>query len=277
MNDSVEAGNGFVEKADEQDELHQLAGRHAAAHTPPRTGHKQQDEAEIAEQRHGWRVEGPRGHEARLFVFKAVTGSEKFFLPHVLGGVALDLTNAGKGVVQRGIEGAGRFAGGGGARGHPAGIDPATGGDERRGRENDQGELRVGHEHDNGSDEDLQHSGEALLNAFEDDALRGGHVVGELGEDVAGALMIEPAQRQEFDFTMKLAAQVGDHALLEGAVHTSAEVVESFTHGEGEDCEAACLPDEIRALLRDDFIHEPAYDAGKDEDQARACDGEGEL
>ena len=39
--DAVEPGDGFVEKTDEEQELHQLTRCHAALHTPPGAGHEQ--------------------------------------------------------------------------------------------------------------------------------------------------------------------------------------------------------------------------------------------
>ena len=106
-----------------------------------------------------------------------------------------------------------------------------------------------------------------MLDAFENDALRGGHVIGHAREDVARALAIKPSQRQVGDLPMKLPAQIKDHALFEGAVYPRADVEEELAQEERTHGQRARFPDAGHVFARDEVIHKPLHHAGKHDDQ----------
>ena len=273
----VQPRDGLIQEADEEQKFHQLTGSHAALHAPPGARHEQQNQAGISQQRHRRSIKGPRRHEARLPVFEAMAGGEELPLPHLFHGEALDLPDASDGIVQRGIERAGGLTRCRGPWRNPARIDPATGRYERRGCQDDERELGIRGQHDDGGDDDLQCGGEPLLDAFQDHSLGRGHVIRQFGEDVPSALMVKPAQRQQLHLPVQLAAQIGDHALLKGAVHPRAEIEEALAQREGQQRQTARAPDEVAALVRDDFIHEPAHDARKHKDERGTRHGQSEL
>ena len=127
--------------------------------------------------------------------------------------------------------------------------------------------------HERAGEEELEHGRHGLVDALQDDALGVRHIIRHAHEDIAGALSVEPFQRQMLDLAVELAPQVIGHLQLEGVVRDGAEAEEDLAEKHGPQRHRSGGQDAAHILRWDDVIQKPLRKTGKDEAKKRARDG----
>src|SRR5437667_1726784 len=106
------------------------------------------------------------------------------------------------------------------------GVSQRPGNQKWERRQREQGQLDVKIKHDSDDNEHLQDRDHALLDAVDQDALDRVHVFQNARHQIARRAIVEPAQRQQLDMGVKIAAQVENHFLLESVVQQNPQRVE---------------------------------------------------
>ena len=109
-------------------------------------------------------------------------------------------------------------------------------------------------------DEELQDGGECLVEALDDDAVHGRHVVGDAGHDFPGGISIEPLDGQALELVVELDADDVGEFQLEVVVQVGAEGEKDLPGEDRSRTEESGGKDEIRPVFSDDHINEPHRD-----------------
>ncbi len=276
--EGVEAVDGFVEEAEEEEEGDEFALGEGAGHDLLTAESEDEDVTCHFHEGHAGRVVSPPAHHAESGLaehFGRLVEADEF---GGFRGVAFDLADAGDVVVEEGVEVGGGFALVAVAVASFGGIDPCADGEEGDGEGGPAGDERVEEVEVDADAEDLEHGDDALFDAIDEDAFHIGDVFDNSGHDVAGAAGIEPVEWEELDFRVEVGADVEDDFLLEVVVYKDAGTVEGVADEEGE--EGHDDPEEkffMTCGVGEYFIDGIARDAGEDEEGCCHAEGAEQL
>lgn len=192
--EGVEAVDGFVEEAEEEEEGGEFAGGHFAFHDGGAAEGEDEGVSVHAEEGHAGGVDGPPFHHAEVGAAEEVGEAVEAVVFGFFGGVGFDLADAGDVVVEEGVEVGGGFALVFVAIAAAGGVDPRADAEEGYGEGGPGGDFGVEVEEDDADAEDLECGDESLFDAVDEDALHVHDILDDAGHDVAGTAGIEPAE-----------------------------------------------------------------------------------
>lgn len=236
----VEASDGFVEEADQDEKCEQHAEFNDSLKNQMAAIPDHQKSAQRGEESHARAVNRPGAHDNEGGAPEGVAVRVEAEVFAFFCRVGFDLADSGDVVVEEGVEGGGSlaltavaFAGG-------EGVSERSDGEKREGEECHAQETDIIEGHEDDDDEDLQNGDGALLDTVNEDTLHGHDIFDQAGHYIAGGAEVEPAEGEILDMGVEVAANVEDDFLLEVVVEDDAEAVEQFLEekrgesGEGE-------------------------------------------
>ena len=113
------------------------------------------------------------------------------------------------------------------------GVPQSARGEEGQGNEGDPAEQNALAEEDHRHDDQRQHRQGALLNAIDEDALHGIHVLNHPGHQIPRSPLVEIADGEALQAGINVPAHVENDVLFEGVVDANAEAIEKVPEEKG--------------------------------------------
>ncbi len=183
--------------------------------------------ADRFEHRHRRAVHRPHPHHHQCRAAQLIAHPIEPRVLFLFAHEAFDLANAGKIVVQERVHrrSSATLQSITSMRGQ--GVSQRAGDQKRERHQREQGQLSVQIKHHADDDDHLQDRDHALLDSVDQARARlNSHLPDHARHQIAGGAIVEPAQRQQLNVRIKIAAQIENNFLLEGVVQNNAQRVE---------------------------------------------------